>query len=319
MDRLHALVRVGTSCGAMVSYGNNEEDNAVDRNDELDINDDDDRCIESPSLDSCSPEEDDLHDEKTVTKRRKRVRHYAHLIPRIVKHDIRRLYSRMLINVLNQHDVAFYQSFLETYGHATNLSLIVEGLQSPNVAFTSSEYPNAYCIRGVHEIICFEAVSHRLKADCVNTLESVTIYSRSDTLWTEIHCHVTVSYTNYYLVDIAALHQDLVAASAAAAESSVDHPHSLKSIADADVGSDGSQSHVMRVYQPAREVGPIRLPDVFDAHRQRTGETLPQRKDPHHMTVKLTLIMKINERRQLEQLYARKSHWVFATPATTAP
>eukprot|EP01033_Poteriospumella_lacustris_P006368 gene6368-4575_t len=307
----------------MVSYGNSEEDNAVDRNDELDNDDDDDRCNESPSLDSCSPEEEDLHDEKPTTKRRKRVRQYAHLIPRIVKHDIRRLYSRMLINVLNQHDVAFYQSFLETYGHATNLSLIVEGLQPPNAAYASSEYPNAYCMRGVRDMVCFEAVGLRLKADSVYTLDTVTIYSRSDTLWTEVHCHVAVSHTSHYQADIATLHQDLIAASAAATEPSLDLPHGQTSVADADasadVGSDGSQSHVMRVYQPAREVAPIRLPDVFDVHRQRTGESLPLRKDPHHVTAKLTLILKINERRQLEQLYARKSHWVFATPATTAP
>eukprot|EP01033_Poteriospumella_lacustris_P006367 gene6367-4574_t len=296
----------------MVSYGDHEEDNAVDRNDELDIDDDDDHCNESPSLDSCSPEEDDQHDEKPTTKRRKRVRQYAHLIPRIVKHDIRRLYSRMLINITNQHDVVSFQSFLETYGHATNLSLIVEGLQPPNAAYASSEYPNAYCMRGVRDMVCFEAVGHRLKADSVNTLDTVTIYSRSDTLWTEVHCHMTVSYTSHYQADMVTLHQDLIAASAATA-------HSQKSIADADVGSDGSQSHVMRVYQPAREVGPIRLPDVFDAHRQRTGESLPLRKDPHHVTVKMTLILKINERRQLEQLYAQKSHWVFATPAITPP
>lgn len=312
MDGLqHELVRAGSSCGTKISCANSEEDDAVDMNDELDIDDADNRCADSTSLDSCFPEESDLRDENAATKCRKRVRISAHFIPRIVKHDIRRLYSRMLINVINQHDLAFYQSFLETYGNATNLSLIVEGLQSPNTAFTSSKYPNAYCLRGVHEMVCFEAVGQRLKADIVNTLENVTIYSRSDTFWTEIHCHLTVSYTNKYHADMATLHQDLIAASA-----SVDRSHSQKDLTNTDAMPNGAQSHMMRVYQPAREVARRRLPDVFDAHRQRTGEPLPLRKDPHHVTVKLTLIMKINERRQLEQFYARKAHWYFATPAT---
>lgn len=64
----------------------------------------------------------------------------------------------------------------------------------------------------------------------------------------------------------------------------------------------------LRVYQEPQPLSPLPLSNVFDFYRAKHGRTIPQYPNPRHVTVELTLTMKVNERRQLETIVFRKPH-----------
>ena len=227
-------------------------------------------------------------------KKRKRPQRFD-FIPRVVKHDIRRFYSRMIANVFNTHDLSVYQSFIETFTDRQHIAFIVEGATPVSQRYSHPDYPNCYYLGGIRDLLGFEAINQALSPDVVTAIEATSIRTRSDRQHSEVHCEFLTQYSSLYNVNCIDVHGRLCG-SALESHFAAATPHRGRRSAANDV------MRVLQRHQPLADVDP---PDIFELHRAETGHDIPRLRIPVQRVVRLTMILTLNERRQIERIFCR--------------
>jgi len=110
---------------------------------------------------------------KSVRKKRRIKQH--DYIPRVVKHDIRRYYNRMLLNIWNSHDPKLFQSFLLTY--ATNNIVCRQMGTFSNVKFIVDSENLILC--GVNIFAKFMGFVQQLVPDLTISMSDIRVISSS--------------------------------------------------------------------------------------------------------------------------------------------
>lgn len=273
-----------------------EEDIIIEHWPEFDdVQDQDFTSSESPSQDS-----DSLNVQVPSNIRKRKRPQRFDFIPRVVKHDIRRFYSRMIANVFNNHDLSVYKSFIETFTDRQHIAFIVEGARSVSQRYRHPDYPNCYYLGGIRDLLCFEAVNQALSPDVITTIKATTIRTRSDCKHSEVHCEFLTQYSSLYSVNCIDVHGRLLGS---ALES-----HFSAIVVPPQYGRSNSSNEVMRVLQRPQPLANVSPPDIFELHRAETGQDIPMLREPVQRMVRLKMILKLNERRQIESIFCCSPH-----------
>lgn len=263
--------------------------------------------------------------------KRKRLKRQDY-IPRVVKHDIRRFYSRMLANVANQHDLSFYKSFMETFANRPTLSFVFEDLAPPSLLHDETQLPPScpiarFALRGIEELLCFESVNHQLSPDTVTHIVHSTIHTRSDSHGSEVRSIFRIELSMLHPVNSRELVHDMMVAMGFrdcfkpySQGTGTSWPvASIPASASASLWPSSSSfstpptwetsNDVMRVYREHQPLSPLNFPNIFDLYRVKHGQVMPQYPTPRQITVEIALTMKLNERRQIETIVFQKPHF----------
>lgn len=263
------------------------------------------------------------HDEKVPKKKRirkKRARKIPY-IPRIVKHDVRRFYSRMIANVLNSHDISLLSSFLETYAHRD----MTFQQSSPNIDYDMKKFsyyceegPSQLSIVGIQPFIAYDAIVRQLLPDQAISITESSIKTRSNSEKSEIICRIDVQFTRLYDVGSNALYENIVKNLVVQSPHDVNEPDSL-SMNDANSARSSfsnlsrpaessseskkaDDSRIMSVLTKHEPLSKSDVPDVFEYYLSSTGSNVPMVAEPKSFSLSAIFVIGINERRQIESL-----------------
>lgn len=237
-------------------------------------------------------------------KRGRKRKYRPPTIPRIVKHDIRRHYSKMLVNVTNQHNISLLKSFYETFADPTKLVYCFKTQHGSRAVAN-----DCYFLRGVREIIHFESVHQQVAPDFVTQIDQTNIHTRSDSGRSEITFFVTMKVSVIYDVDVFGLFEDIMVASG---DSYIDR-RSEEALDALSFYSESSADEqpierrgVMRVLQKHRPLDTLQLPNIFDFYEAKHGRPIRIRDAPIHKELTLRFTLTLNEHRQIESVYTGK-------------
>lgn len=274
-------------------------------------------------------------DDKIKKKRirKKRVRKIPY-IPRVVKHDVRRFYSKMIANVLNSHDIPLLNSFLETYAHRelvfkqTRLNVDFEQLTLS--CHGDKENPH-FSLVGIQPLVEYEAIVHQLNPDQAISITETAIKTRSDSEKSEIVCRIDVSFTRLYDIGSSALYDDIVknligsstsnSSDNDSQESSLEQGSDVSSsslsspsLSSTDLGESDSLAEDKQINNNNRMMSVLTkhepvlrkkasTPNVFDYYYSSTGSTMPIVAEPKSFSFSAQFVIGLNERRQIESFY----------------
>lgn len=235
-----------------------------------------------------------------IRKPRKRRLGY---IPPVVKHDIRRHYSRMVINVANSCDIPLLKSFLETYGALDKFAYSFEMDQG----HYSRNNSNIFLLNSLHETLHFYTIRDRFLPDAVANVTNTRVVTRSDSDKCEIHCELTVRMTIRYDYDMFALHESLLPHATVAFGTSDLQSSQKDSISQSFDCQDSEVDDVMRIFRRHQPLSQLPYEDPFEMYYNKTGTHIPLQPRPLSLIVKTSMLLVTNGRRQIERIHHGKS------------
>lgn len=243
-----------------------------------------------------------------IRKPRKRRLDY---VPPVVKHDIRRHYSRMLINVANSSNIPLLKSFLETYGTLDKFVYSFEMDQEHSSCLLRCN-SKVFLLRSLQETLHFYTVRDRFFPDAVANLTNTRVVTRSDSDTCEIHCDMTVRVTIRYDYDMFALHDSLLPHTIDASDTS-GSPSSHKDNKSQPIEyQDRGNDDVMRIFRRHQPLSQLPHVDPFEIHYHKTGTHIPLHPSPFGLMVKTSMMLVTNGRRQIERIHHGKSEVLVA-------
>lgn len=240
---------------------------------------------------------------RRIRKPRKRRLDY---VPPVVKHDIRRHYSRMLINVANSSNISLLKSFLETYGTLDAFVYSFEMDQEHSSRCNS----NVFLLRSLQETLHFFTVRDRFFPDAVANLTNTRVVTRSDSDRCEIHCDMIVRVTIRYDYDIFALHDSLLSHSVEASGTSGSPSSHNKD--NKSQHQDRGNDDIMRIFRRHQPLSQLPYVDPFEMHYYKTGTHIPLHPRPFALIVKTNMMLVTNGRRQIERIHHGKGEVLVA-------
>lgn len=258
--------------------------------------------------DDCNSQEAVAGNDRKQRIRKPRKRRLGYIAP-VVKHDIRRHYSRMLVNVVNSSNIPLLKSFMETYGALDTFVCSFE-VDRDHSSYLSRYNSNVFFLKNLQEAMQFYTIRDRFLPDAVANLTNTRVVTRSDSEKCEIHCDMTVLVTVRYDFDMFALHDSLLSNTTHTTVS----PTPIDDLNTQPIQSQdsGNDDDVMRIFRRHQPLSNSPYEDPFEMHFRKTGTHIPLHSNPFALIVKTSMIMVTNGRRQIERIHHGKGEVLVA-------
>lgn len=243
----------------------------------------------------------------TYSYRKRRLVKGLDYIPRVVKHDIRRFYARMLVNVWNSHDPYLFQSLLRTYA-VRNVKSFQTGTFSP-FRLPGGEANKFYSVgdvafHGANLFAKWMGFVQQLVPDQTMSLSDVKIVSSSAS-----DCSVVKFRVRNYITNVFSFQSQ---ESSELMENMVFYDCKLvgNNLIDYDCLTQGddlpveSRGVVKKVFEPVKTASSgFYVPDISNTYQHLYGKRPNMVKSLRSFSSDVEVTLHINEQREIEEVH----------------
>ena len=247
----------------------------------------------------------------THSYRKRRLVNGLEYIPRIVKHDIRRFYARMLVNVWNSHDPYLFQSLLRTYA-VRNVKSFQTGTFA-SVRLPGGEANRVYRVsdfafHGANLFAKWMGFVQQLVPDQTMRLSDVKIVSSSASNCSVVKFQIANKITNVFSFqsqESSELMENMVFYNCKLVGNSLIDYECLTPGEDLPIVESGGV--VKKVFEPVKTASSdFYVPDISNIYRCLYGKRPNVVQSPRSFSSDVEVTLHVNEHREIEEvLFAR--------------
>lgn len=210
--------------------------------------------------------------------------------PRILRHDIRRQYARMYVNVMNSSDPSLLLSFFKRYG--SHNPVMKNNVNQPGHI---AKKPFSMEIQGRDVITWFIAAIQQLFPDKASSYDNVVVRTTHGSLNSTIECDFKVDHTVLYDVAVDEFLQETLSLLAIADEDEQDRKKKKYNSED-DVAASA-----MKAASPFSKPNLLDIVDPLKLPRLRKGY-IPLVSNPISVHVQGKLVLHVDEHHRIYEV-----------------